>query len=389
MTNRNHRALTGALALLAAGLLACGTDADATRVDSAHAASADASAGPTGIRLTADQQRRIAILAVQPSSFRPQIEATGTVAFNGDRSTQVLSPVSGPATRIVAQLGAYVSAGAPLAYVSSPDFAEAVASYRKALTAERNARRIATRDSALFANDALARSELEQAQTDAAAAEADVAAAVQNMRALGVEDAQIAAVRAGKAAPIEATIRAPIAGTVVEKLINPGQLLQAGSTPAFTIADLSSMWVMTSVFPSDLRSVAVGQPAQVFTDASPTPIAGRVDYVAALVDPGSKAVTVRVLAPNTGRLLRKDMFVRVAIEAAAPRTGILVPAAAVLRDEQNLPFAFVQAADGTFQRRRVELGARVGDRYEIASGLTPGEKVVGNGALFLQFAESQ
>ena len=340
------------------------------------------------LTLTPEQRQRINVTTVQPEPFRPMVEATGTVAFNGDRSTQVLSPVSGPVTRVVANPGATVSQGAPLAYVSSPDFAEGVATYRKAQTGYRNAKRIADRDSLLFRNDAIARGDLEQAQADLAAAQADLEAAVQQMRALGVDESQIQAIRNGSAAPIEAIIRAPISGTVVEKLITPGQLLAAGSTPAFTIADLSTMWVNASVFAPDLKDVTVGQGAEIVTDASTVPIPGRVDYVAALVDPASKAVAVRIVAPNNGLVLRRDMFVRVRIKSAHEHRGLLVPAAAVLRDEQNLPFVYV-ANGNDFVRRRIELGSRVDDHYEVASGLVPGDKVAGDGALFLQFAESQ
>ena len=208
-----------------------------------------------------DQRQRIHVITVQRTvSFRPAVEATGNVAFNGDNSTQVLSPVSGPVTRVLVSPGAIVTRGQPLAYVSSPDFAAAVAGYRKAQTAYRNAKRIADRDSALFKNDALARSELEQAQADVASAAADLDAAVQSMRALGVEPAQIDAVRDGKTVAIEAVIRAPIDGTVVEKPIADGQLLQAGTTAVATIADLRTMWVMANVFATDLKDVVVGQP---------------------------------------------------------------------------------------------------------------------------------
>ena len=151
------------------------------------------------------------------------------------------------------QPGAVVTKGQPLVYVSSPDFASTVAAYRKALTAQRNARRIADRDSLLFKNDALARAELEQAQADAAAADADLDAAVQAMRALGIDQAQIDAVRDGKTVAIEAVVRAPIDGTVVEKLISNGQLLQAGTTPCVTIADLRKANNLTS------DSLKVGQ----------------------------------------------------------------------------------------------------------------------------------
>ncbi len=382
MTLRFGSPVVGLSAAFLVAAVACSSKAPIESADST-------SSKPAGFKLTAEQRQRIQIITVQPEAFQPQVQATGTVAFNGDKSTQVLSPVSGPATRIVAEPGAAVTRGQPLAYVSSPDFATAVADYRKAQTAYRNAKRIADRDSALFKNDALARSELEQAQSDVLAAEADVEAAVQNMRALGVEESQIAAVRDGRSAPIEAIIRAPIDGTVVEKLIAQGQLLQAGSTPCFTVADLSSMWVMANVFASDLHDVNVGQTAEIITDASRVTIPGRVDYVASLVDPGSKAVAVRIVAPNNNHVLRRDMFVRVSIKASDDHRGILVPSSAVLRDEQNLPFVFIAGPNDGFLRRRIDLGMRVGDRYDVTSGLTAGDKVVGNGALFLQFAEAQ
>ncbi|HVE33982.1 MAG TPA: efflux RND transporter periplasmic adaptor subunit [Gemmatimonadaceae bacterium] len=343
---------------------------------------------PQALTITPEQRQRIHVVAATVTAFRPVVEATGNVAFNGDRSTQVLSPVSGPATRVIGTPGMVVHRGEPLAYVSSPDFASAVADYRKAQSGFRNAKRIADRDSALFKNDALARGELEQAQADLAAAEADVDAAVENMRALGVDEAQIQAVKDGKTTSIAAIVKAPIDGTIVEKLISDGQLLQAGSTPCFTIADLSTVWVLANVFANDLPDVSVGQPADVITDAARAPIPGKVDYIASLADPGTKAVQVRIVTPNNSHALRRDMFVRVQIKSAAEHHGILVPVSSVLRDEQNLPFVFVVMGKG-FGRRRITLGTRVGDTYEVSAGLAAGDQIVAEGALFLQFAETQ
>jgi len=389
MTSQSsHRngVVRGAAAFLILGLVsvlaACSSEGTAKPADSTNANT------PRNLTLTADQRQRIHLVTVQNTSFRPVVEATGNVAFNGDRSTQVLSPVSGPATRVVVSPGTVVSRGQPLAYVSSPDFATAVADYRKAQTAYRNAKRIADRDSALFKNDALARGDLEQAQSDLASADADVEAAVQSMRALGVEESQIQAVQQGKAAPIEAIIRSPIDGTVVEKLIADGQLLQAGSTPCFTVADLSTMWVMANVYANDLGNVSVGEPVDVLTDVSSAPIPAKVDYIASLADPNTKAVQVRIVAPNNNHALRRDMFVRVEIKSAREKQGLLIPTSALLRDDQNLPFVFVTAGTG-FARRRIDLGGRIGNNYEVTSGLAAGDQVVGEGALFMQFAESQ
>jgi cobalt-zinc-cadmium efflux system membrane fusion protein len=343
-----------------------------------------------GFRIPAAQLARIHVITVMPSVFRPTVSTTGSVAFNGDRSTQVLSPVSGPVSQILVPLGAHVGKGTPLATVSSPDFATAVAAFRKAESSYRQLARVAALDEELFKTDAIAHRDVEQAETDAAGAAADRDAALQQMRSLGVDEGTIAAIQAGKAAgPIQAMIRSPIPGTVVEKLINPGQLLQAGSTPTFTVADVGSMWVTANVFDTDLPFVRKGERATIATDAGPYPVPGVVDYVAELVDPNTKATAVRVLVPNPTGVLKRDMFVRVQIQADAQQSGFLVPTSAVLRDEENLPFVFVELPTGGFNRRQITLGPRVGDGFQVLSGLVAGDKVVSEGALFLQFAESQ
>jgi membrane fusion protein, heavy metal efflux system len=353
-------------------------------------AAADTSAPVAGFTIPAAQLSRIHAVAVTQSLFRPTVSTTGTVAFNGDRATQVLSPVSGPVVGIFVTLGAHVSAGTALAAVSSPDFAAAVANFRKAETAYEHLKRVATLDEELFKTDAIAHRDVEQAEADAAAAAADRDAAAEQMRSLGVDRMTIAAIQAGKSvAPLQAVIRAPISGVVVEKLVNPGQLLQAGSTLTFTIADVSSMWVTANVFESDLSAVHRGETATISVDPATPPITGVVDNVAALVDPNTKATGVRIVAPNPRDVLKRDMLVRVAITADRMQSGLLVPTSAVLRDDQNLPFVFVALPRGGFDRRQVTLGPRVGDSYQILLGLTAGERVVSEGGLFLQFAESQ
>ncbi len=370
------------LALLAGlGVLAAGCSrADGEKSDPAHAA----------FGLTAEQRAKIHVAAVQADTFSPTVELTGTVAFDGNRSTQVLAPISGPVVRLQVELGDHVTAGQPLALVSSPDFAADVAAYRKAVAAAVNARRIADLDEQLWKNDAIARRDLQQAQTDAAQAEADRDAALAQLKAIGIDSAGAAAILEGRTvqAP-QGVVRAPIAGVLVERLITPGQLLQAGATPCFTVADLSTVWVMANAFESDLPDVAVGDPADVEPTLGSEKFTGTVDYVGALVDPQTRATGVRIVARNRDDFLKRDMYVRVAIHSRRPRRGLLVPVTAVLRDAENLPFVFLAGTDSSFARRPVTLGARVGDRVEIAAGLAAGDHIIVEGGLFLQFAESQ
>jgi membrane fusion protein, heavy metal efflux system len=385
------RTINKTLAALALGTAVasgagCGPRADADSV----AARADSGRKDSSVALPTEQRERIGVVTVAPSSFHKVVQTTGTVAYDGDQSTQILAPISGPVTRILVQPGVRVHRGQALAYVSSPDFAEAVADFRKARATAMNAQHVADLDAQLFKNDAIARRDLEQAQTDAISAAADRDAALQRLQALGVDDATLKELQAGHAAEVvRGVIRSPIEGTLVERTITPGQLLEAGATPCFTVADMSAVWVMANVFESDLASVHVGDAATVLTNASREPISGKVDNVAAFVDPSTKATTVRIVAPNRDGLLKKDMYVNVGIRSGGRSSGLLIPVSAVLRDEDNRPFVFIQDSAGRYERRTVELGSRIDERYEINDGLHPGDRVISQGGLFLQFAQSQ
>jgi cobalt-zinc-cadmium efflux system membrane fusion protein len=165
--------------------------------------------------------------------------------------------------------------------------------------------------------------------------------------------------------------------------------LQAGTTPCFTVADLSRVWVTANIFESDLGSVQTGDPAEVVTRASATNLSGTVDYISAIVDPNTRAIGVRVVANNPNGILKKQMYVRVLLHSRRDETGSLAPVSAILRDDEDLPFVYLNNADGSYSRRRVTLGTRVGDQYETTEGLKTGDQVVIEGGLFLQFMQNQ
>ncbi|MGH8163639.1 MAG: efflux RND transporter periplasmic adaptor subunit [Rhodanobacteraceae bacterium] len=345
---------------------------------------------PSGVSLTAAQRQHIHLYTVASSTFHKTIDTTGVVDFDNDRATSILAPFSGPVTRLLVAVGDKVKKGQPLAVVDSPDFAAAVAAYRKAASAAATARRLADLDKDLLIHHAVAAREEQQAQTDATGAESDRDAALQALVALNVDPRAIDNLREGRAVSrVEGTIRSPIAGTVVEKLITPGQLLQAGTTPCFTVADLSRAWVMAQIFGADIAAVRIGDPARVSVDSDSRTIAGTVTNVSALVDPNTRSVTARVSLDNPGDVLKKQMYVRVLIQSRQQNTGLLVPASAVLRDDENLPFVYVEQADGSFARRSVTLGYRADDRYDITAGLLAGEQVVTEGGIFVQFMQTQ
>ena len=343
---------------------------------------------PANVTLTAEQRQRIGFYTVAPSRFRNSIDATGVVDFDNDQATNVLAPISGPIARLLVSPGDKVRKGQPLATVASPDYAAAISSYAKALVTAQNARKLADADKDLAEHKGVSQRESEQAQTDAASAEADRDAALQALVALDVDPQTIKDIQAGRPTRGEGVIRSPLSGTVVEKLVTPGQLLQAGTTAAFTVADLSRVWVMVQLFGADTKTVKVGDRAAISTGIS-SDLHGRVDNIAALVNPDTRGVLARVVVDNPGDLLKKQMYVQVSLESQGENTGTLVPVSAILRDDENLPFVYVTQPDGSFARQHVTLGSRIGDRYAISEGLKAGDQLVTNGGLFVQFMQSQ
>jgi cobalt-zinc-cadmium efflux system membrane fusion protein len=345
---------------------------------------------PGNVKLTAAQQQNIRLYTVAPSAFHKTIDANGLVDFDNDQATSVLAPFSGPVSRLLVSPGDAVKKGDPLAVADSPDFAAAVSAYRKAIATARTNRRLADLDKDLIEHHGIAEREAQQAETDATNAEADRDAALKELISLQVSPQTIKDIQDGGPTPhLEGMIRSPITGTVAEKLITPGELLQAGTTPCFTVADLSRVWVMAQVFGSDLAAVSLGDSAEVVTGIDGGKYSGTVDNIATQVDPDTRAVLVRIVVKNPGNFLKKQMYVHVLLQARQESNGLLAPVAAILRDDENLPFVYVARPDSSFARQHVTLGYRYGDRYAITAGLKAGDRIVVDGGLFVQFMQSQ
>jgi|SRR5665213_352745 len=394
MTNRSHHgtALPNSRRKLVRALFASATVA--AILSAAGCSKSDdksqASATPSNVTLTSAQKQHIRIYKVAPSIFHKTVETTGAVDFDNDQSTSVLAPISGPVSQLLVSPGEYVKKGQPLAIVDSPDYATAVSTYRATVATAQTDRRLANMDKDLLAHQGVAQREEAQAQTDAVTAEGNRDAARQALIALGVDPRTVNAVRKGRMVlRIEGVIRAPIAGTVVEKLISPGQLLQAGTTACFTVADLSRVWVNAQLFGDDLSSVRVGDTAEVDTGIGDKKLSGVVDNISALVNPDTRSVVARVVVKNPQDFLKKQMYVRVLLKSHQQSDGLLVPVSSILRDDENLPFVYVVQRDASFARQHVTLGYRTGDRYDIASGLKAGNRIVVDGGIFVQFMQSQ
>jgi membrane fusion protein, heavy metal efflux system len=336
-----------------------------------------------------DQLAHLQTVPVRKGAWSIDIHTTGTVDWDANHTTQAITQVSGPISRILVDTGAEVKAGDPLLYVSSPDVAAAIAAYRKARNREQLTQRVINREKELLDRGAIAIKDYESAVADNNDVMTDVQNSLQSLKIFGITQPQIdQADQQGKTISAELALRAPISGQVVQRLVSPGMVIQAGMTVCFALSDVSTVWVQGHIFDHDLPSVRTGDPVEVRNASFSRTFHGTVTYVGASVDPATRTTPVRIVTQNQQGMLKKDMFVDAVIHTRTENNLLLVPVAAVLRDDKNEPMVYVQAQPGQFARRSITTGTLQNGMISVTSGLREGELVVSDGSLFLQFAGS-
>ena len=372
--------------VLAMTLTACSSD-DRKRAGQMTSYSANGSGAsvPQLFTIPQDQMAHVQVVTVQPTRLIRTLRLTGAVAYNAFNTTPVITQVGGPVSRILVVPGQHVKTGQPMLDVSSPDYSQLLDAYLKAADSFRLADKNWVRAQDLYQHHAIAQRDLEQAESDRNQAQADLNAADQGMRILGIKNPGDLA-KAPSSALIP--VLAPIGGEVVERLVSPGQVVQAGQTQAFTISDLSNVWVLANVYQADLAAVRTGDDVVVETDSYPDRFHGRISYVSPALDPNTRTLQARIVVDNPGEKLKRDMYCTVMVTAGFISNAIAVPDASVLRDDNNQPFVYLASGANQFGRRDVEIGESLDGKTHILRGLSPGERVVGDGSLFLQFANS-
>jgi cobalt-zinc-cadmium efflux system membrane fusion protein len=379
--------ILGAILVLGTGLFqaACGGSkkVESTSADVAKAADAALFTVPQ------DQLPHLRIVPVRRTSWTISVLTTGTVDWDADHTTQAITQVNGPISRILVDTGSRVAAGDPLLYVSSPDVANAISVYRKARNREVLTKRVMDRQKELLDLGAIAAKDYENSQSDYNDSTTDVQTSLQALKIFGIAAQEIdQAERQGTAIRTELAVRSPISGVVVQKMVSPGQLIQAGSTVCFTISDVSTVWVQGHVFDRDLPSVRVGDTVEESNPSFDGKFHGTVAYIGASVDPATRTTPVRIVTQNPKGLLKKDMFVEAAIRTNSRNNIMVVPVSAVLRDDKNEPMVYVQVEPGKFAQRPVTIGTEQDGLVAIAGGLTDRDNVVSDGSVFIQFASS-
>ena len=353
--------------------------------NAANAAGATNSNNPELFAIPPDQMSHVQVLTVQPTTLTRSLRLTGAVAYNSFRTTPVITQVSGPVSRVVVVPGQKVTQGQPMLYVASPDYSQLRTNYLKAKDAYALAQKAYSRAQDLYQHHAIAEQNVEQAESAEVQANGDLVSAQAALKVMGVTDPDALV----KAPPsFEVPVRAPIGGLVVEQDVSAGQLIQPGTTQCFMISDISTVWVLVNVYQKDLPYVRVGDQVTIQTDTYPEVFHGRIAYVAASLDPSTRTLQARIETNNPREKLKKDMYVVATVSAGTIPNAIALPDAAVLRDTENQPFVYAAASANQFGRRSVTLGESLNGQTHITSGLKPGDRVVGNGSLFLQFANS-
>ncbi len=378
----NHSLRLGALALMSALALALAGCKEPSPTGVSHANPSDTAELFT---IPADQMVHVQVLAVQPATITRTLRLTGAVTYNGFHTTPVITQVSGPVNRIVVVPGQSVTRGEPMLYVSSPDYSQLRSNYLKARDVYSLAQKSYARAKDLYEHHALAEQNLEQAESAEVQAQGDLTAAEAALKVLGITDPNSLLTAPPS---FEASVKAPISGQVVEQDVAVGQLLQPGATQCFVLSDTGNVWVLVNVYQKDLPYVKVGDQVTIHTDSYPDTFHGRISYLGAALDPTTRTLQARIDTANPGQKLKKDMYVVASVDAGTIANAIAVPDAAVLRDTENQPFVYVQQGNNQFGRRSVTLGESMQGETQITTGLKAGDRVIGDGSLFLQFANS-
>jgi membrane fusion protein, heavy metal efflux system len=302
--------------------------------------------------------------------------ATGKIAFDEDHTSRVGSPLSGRVESLLVKPGDVVKKGQPLLTIVSPEVESAIADDRAAAAEVSLQTRNLERLRALLAEQAVAHKDVSQAESDLTKAQAGQERSRARLALLGLRSNEHSS---------RFTLRAPLAGTVVERSVLPGAEVRSDAgTPLVTISDLSRVWVVADVYEKQLSAVRDGQKADVTVASYPGEVfSARIEHVGDVVDAQTRTVKIRLAADNPDHKLKPEMFARIALPLTGPAAAVTVPANAVLSDgEANV--VMVAIADGKFAKRRVEIGPESEGRLAVLSGLRPGERVVVDGALFLK-----
>jgi cobalt-zinc-cadmium efflux system membrane fusion protein len=321
------------------------------------------------------------VVAVSREAFHPHVIASGVIRPEVERSVAVRARVPGRVVQVMADVGDRVRAGQTLATLEGPDASAVLSRYRAAAAREVAARRSLERAERLLEIRGISRAERDAREAEARVTAAETAAARQDVARFGVDaDVVLDADR-----PLELGVSAPLGGTVLERAVSPGLLVDRNAT-LFVVANLARVWAVADVYEKDLGQVQEQGEVEVRSDAFPDAVfTGRIALIEPVLDDESRTAHARVVLDNASGTLRPGLFVTVAIplKGASEVEATAVPAEAVQKIS-GLPAVFVETGPGRFELRPVETGREAHGMVEVRHGLKDGERVVSRGSFVLK-----
>jgi cobalt-zinc-cadmium efflux system membrane fusion protein len=354
-----------------------------------------AAAPPPGtFQATPEEWSTLGFATAQTMDFLPSDSTEGRISVDETRTTAVFSPYTGRITRVMAQVGDHVRAGQPLFAVNAAEFVQGQSDLLTAGAQVRLTKATLDRQEALLKENGAAVKDVQQAQSDYATAVANLEAAHNRLRVLGMSAAQVEAVETGAGrrgiAP-DTVVVSPINGVVTQRSIGPGQNLASlsnngGGTPAFTVSDLSRVWLVGDLREADAPRARVGQLADVRVGVLPGRVfRAKVDFVSPVVDPNTRRVTIRASIPNPGSELMPEMYATFDLITGPAHQAIGIPTEAVIY-EADTARVWVARPNRILGLRPIKAGQTHDGMVEVVSGLRPGERVVASGSLFIDRA---
>jgi len=380
-----RRAALAALSAIMVALAGCGGAGEQAGKMTSFSTTENPKSKAELFSVPADQLSHIQIVTVGQGPLARILRLTGAVEYNDFKTTPVITQVGGPVSRVMVVQGEHVRAGQALLYVASPDYSLLRSAYIKARDAFQLADKFYRRAQDLYEHHAIAQADLEQAQSNRAQAQADFESSADAIRILGIADPETIVT---KPPSPEIPLYSPVAGEVVDRMCSAGQLLAPGATQCFTLSDMSSVWILVNIYQNDVAYVHVGDAVTIGNESYPGIVRGRIEYISPALDPGTRTLQARVEAPNPGERLKKEMYVTAEVQAGVIPNALFVPNSSVLRDDQNMPYVYLQTGTTQFARRDITLGESQNGKTQILTGLQANDRVVGDGSLFLQFQNS-
>jgi cobalt-zinc-cadmium efflux system membrane fusion protein len=334
------------------------------------------------ITIDAGDVQKFPLIAAERIESASELTATGSVFPDISREVPVISLANGRVVDIKARLDDNVKKGQLLLKVQSPDITNAFDTYLKAANDEQLANKAYLRAQDLLSHGAISQTMLEQAEDTEKDAKADLTAAEDQLATLGVDKSHPSNI---------VNVTAPISGVIVaQNVTNAGAagVSLSGSATAFTIADLSNLWIVCDVYENDISKLQLGQIAKIRINAFPDrPLTGRISDIGPILDPALRTAKVRIEVANPG-FLKLGMFATTTFTSSNKEIHAAVPADAVLHLHDR-DWVFLPAGGNQFKRVEVRAGAMIdGNRQEILSGLEPGQQIAGH-ALLLETAGNQ